>query len=73
VNHVAGRTPAGEFRLPAALAHRVAATQLDKGDHLTEHEQTWLAMEHSAQAHQASQQALQKSATSGEGKQAKNT
>jgi hypothetical protein len=53
---------AAEFHDLAAHAHRVAAAHFDKGDHLTAHEHTRLAMEHSAKAHQASQEALQNSA-----------
>jgi hypothetical protein len=53
---------AAEFHDLAAHAHRVAATGHDKGDHQTGHELSKQAMEHSAKAHQASQEAFQKSA-----------
>jgi hypothetical protein len=53
---------AAEFHELAAHAHRVAATSHGKGDHLTGHELSRQAMEHSARAHQASQEALEKSA-----------
>ena len=45
----------------AAHAHMVAATHHDKEDHMTGHEYSKQAMEHSAKAHEASQAAIQKS------------
>jgi hypothetical protein len=53
---------AAEFHEQAAHAHRVAATQHGKGDHLTAHEQSRMAMEHSAKAYQLSQEAFKQSA-----------
>jgi hypothetical protein len=63
---------AAEFHELAAHAHRVAAVHHDKGDHLTGHELSKQAMEHSAKAHQASQEALQKSVIFTEAKGKKN-
>jgi hypothetical protein len=53
---------AAEFHDLAAHAHRVAAAHHGKEDHLTGHELARQAMEHSARAQQATQEALQESA-----------
>jgi hypothetical protein len=53
---------AAEFHDLAAHAHRVAAVHHDKEDHLTGHDHSKQAMEHSTKAYQASQEALHKSA-----------
>ena len=45
---------AAEFHELAAHAHRVAMAHPDKEDHLTAHELTKQAMEHSRKAHEAS-------------------
>jgi hypothetical protein len=63
---------AAEFHDLAAHAHRVAAVHHEKEDHLTGHELSKQAMEHSAKAYQASQEALQKSAMFAKQKQDKN-
>ncbi len=52
---------AAEFHELAAHAHRVAAAHPDKEDHLTAHELSTQAMEHSRKAHQASEKAFQES------------
>jgi hypothetical protein len=53
---------AAEFHDLAAHAHRAAAAHLDKEDHLTGHELSKQAMEHSSNAFQQSQEALRISA-----------
>ena len=62
---------AAEFHDLAAHAHRVAAAHHQKEDHLTGHELSQQAMEHSAKAFKASQEALQKSAMFAKQKQGK--
>ena len=52
---------AAEFHDLAAHAHRVAATHHGKGDHLTGHEYSRQAMEHSAKAYELAQEACRKS------------
>ena len=53
---------AAEFHEMAAHAHRAALAQHGKGDHLTAHEQSRMAMEHAAKAYQLSQEAFKQSA-----------
>jgi hypothetical protein len=55
---------AAEFHELAAHAHRSAATHYAKGDYLTGHEHSRQAMEHSAKAHELSQEAWKKSEAS---------
>jgi hypothetical protein len=52
---------AAEYHDLAAHAHRIAATHHDKGDHMTGHEFSRQAMEHSAKAYQFAQEAHKKS------------
>jgi len=55
---------AAEFHELAAHAHRVAAAAHGKGDHLTGHELTKKAMEHSDKAFEWTQAAHRKSVKS---------
>jgi len=54
----------------AAHAHTAAATAHGKGDHLTAHELSKQAFEHSMNAHKLSEEQLTKVAKSGEAKSA---
>ena len=54
-------TRAAEFHEQAAHAHRAAAVHHGKQDHLTGHEFTRQAMEHSSNAHQATLEAVAQS------------
>lgn len=55
---------AAEFHDLAAHAHRVAATHHDKGDHMTGHEYSRQALEHSNKAFQLAQEAHRESENS---------
>jgi len=50
---------AAEFHNKAADAHKAAATAHGKGDHMTAHELSKQAYEHSREAHELSVQALE--------------
>jgi hypothetical protein len=55
---------AAEMHELAAHAYRAAAAHHGNGDHLTGHEQSRQALEHSAKAHQAAQEAWRESEAS---------
>ena len=55
-SHYENRQRAAELRDSAAHAHRVGEQQKGKQDHLTGHEHSRQALEHSQQAHQVTQQ-----------------
>lgn len=53
-------SPAAERHLKAAHAHEAAAASHDKNDHLGAHEQSMLALEHSREAHQLTEELAKK-------------
>ena len=55
----------GEFHNLAAHAHAAAAVAHGKGDHLSAHELSKQALEHSMNAHKLSEEAVAKVAKSG--------